>query len=136
MTEAEQRLWSALRRRQIDGLRFRRQVPLGRFIVDFACYDARVVVELDGGQHAESEAEDKARAKWLEERGFRVLRFWNTEVFENLEGVLEVVRAVASDPHVKNPLPLDGGGSGRGGSGGSELRPGGLSLPTNGHPRT
>ncbi|WP_193368427.1 endonuclease domain-containing protein [Pelagibius marinus] len=96
MTEAEQRLWSALRRRQLDGLRFRRQVPLGRFIVDFACYEARVVVELDGGQHAESEAEDAMRTRWLEDRGFRVLRFWNDEVFGNLEGLLEAIRAAAA----------------------------------------
>lgn len=115
MTEAEQRLWSALRRRQLDGLRFRRQVPLGRFIVDFACYEARIVAELDGGQHAEPEAEDAARNKWLEDRGFRVLRFWNDEVFENLGGVLEVIRAAAaSSPHKKNSLPLDGEGMERG----------------------
>ena len=111
MTEAEQRLWSALRRRQLDGLRFRRQVPLGGFIVDLACYDARLVIELDGGQHAESEAEDAARSQWLEERGFRVLRFWNNDIFENLEGVLEVIRkSIAPDPEMKNSLPLDGGG--------------------------
>ncbi|MEO3430819.1 DUF559 domain-containing protein [Pelagibius sp. CAU 1746] len=115
MTEAEQRLWSVLRRRQLDGLRFRRQVPLGRFIVDFACYEARIVAELDGGQHTESEVEDAARNQWLEDRGFRVLRFWNDEIFENLEGVLEVIRAAAaSDLHKKSPLPLDGGGMGRG----------------------
>jgi very-short-patch-repair endonuclease len=115
MTDAEQRLWSALRRRQLDGLRFRRQMPLGRYIVDFSCYDARLVVELDGGQHGESETEDAARSAWLEDRGFRVLRFWNHEVFENLEGVLEVIRkTAASDPQMKNPLPLDGGGLGRG----------------------
>jgi len=97
-TEAEQHLWAALRRRQLDGLRFRRQVPLGRYIVDFSCYDARVVVELDGGQHAESREDDAARTQWLEDRGFRVLRFWNNEIFENLEGVLEVVRSAASTP--------------------------------------
>jgi very-short-patch-repair endonuclease len=115
MTEAEQRLWSALRRRQLDGLRFRRQVPLGRFIVDFACYDARVVIELDGGQHGETEAEDAVRTAWLEDHDFRVLRFWNDEVFENLEGVLEVIRVAAvSDPDAENPLPLNGGGVGRG----------------------
>ena len=95
-TDAELRLWSALRRRQVDGLRFRRQVPLGRFIADFACYDARLVVELDGGQHVESGDDDAARTQWLESRGFRVLRFWNQEIFENLDGVLAVIRQAAS----------------------------------------
>ena len=94
-TDAELRLWSALRRRQLDGLRFRRQVPLGRYIVDLACYDARIVVELDGGQHGEQHEEDAVRAAWLQDRGFRVLRFWNHEVFENLEGVLEKIRVAA-----------------------------------------
>ena len=95
MTDAERTLWTALRRRQIDGLRFRRQVPLGRFIVDFACYDARLVIELDGGQHADHAQEDAARTAWLETRGFRVLRFWNSEIGENLEAVLEAIREAA-----------------------------------------
>ncbi len=112
---AEEKLWERLRNRRLEGHKFRRQVPLGRFIVDFACYDARVVVELDGGQHAESEADDAVRTQWLEGRGFCVLRFWNDEVFGNLEGVLEVIRAAAgASLHKKNPLPLDGGGMGRG----------------------
>jgi very-short-patch-repair endonuclease len=95
-TDAELCLWSALRRRQVDGLRFRRQVPLGRFIADFACYDARLVVELDGGQHVENGDDDAARTQWLKSRGFRVLRFWNQEIFENLDGVLAVIRQAAS----------------------------------------
>ncbi|WP_420347206.1 endonuclease domain-containing protein [Pelagibius sp.] len=95
MTDAERTLWAALRRRQIDGLRFRRQVPLGRFIVDFACYDARLVIELDGGQHAGRQQEDTVRMQWLEARGFRVLRFWNSEIGENLEAVLEAIRDAA-----------------------------------------
>jgi very-short-patch-repair endonuclease len=98
-TEAELRLWSVIRRRQLDGLRFRRQVPLGPFIVDFACYDARLVVELDGGQHGETTEADAARTQWLEGRGFRVVRFWNPEIFENLDGVLTVIRnATMTDP--------------------------------------
>lgn len=87
-TTVEQKLWAQLRNRQLNGHKFRRQVPLGRFIVDFSCYDARLVVELDKGQHGESEAEDAARTAWLSNRGFRVLRFWNHEVMENMEGVL------------------------------------------------
>jgi very-short-patch-repair endonuclease len=95
-TEAELRLWSAIRRRQLDGLRFRRQVPLGRFVVDFVCYDVRLVVELDGGQHSDSQDDDAARTQWLESRGFRVVRFWNHEVFENLNGVLDVIGETAA----------------------------------------
>ena len=87
-TSAEELLWARLRNRQLEGYKFRRQVPLGRFIVDFACYDARLVVEVDGGQHAERTSEDLARTAWLESRGFRVLRFWNNEVMENPDGVL------------------------------------------------
>ena len=87
-TTAEQTLWAHLRNRQLEGYKFRRQVPLGRYIVDFACYDERLVVELDGGQHGETAAEDAARSAWLEAKGFRVVRFWNHEVFENLDGVL------------------------------------------------
>ena len=85
---AEQKLWGRLRNRQLEGHKFRRQVPLGRFIVDFSCYDARLVIEVDGGQHAEQTQEDAARTAWFESRGFRVLRFWNSEVEESMEGVL------------------------------------------------
>lgn len=86
----EQKLWSRLRDRRLCGYKFRRQVPLGRFIVDFSCYDARLVIELDGGQHAEAvqSMADSERTAWLESRGFRVLRFWNSEVEENMDGVL------------------------------------------------
>lgn len=92
-TDAESKLWSRLRRRQIDGRRFRRQVPLGDYVVDFACFDAGFIVEVDGGQHAEAVSEDAARTAWLEGRGFRVLRFWNNEVLGNIEGVIERIRA-------------------------------------------
>jgi very-short-patch-repair endonuclease len=79
-----------LRRRQLDGLRFRRQVPLGRFIVDFSCYDERLVIELDGSPHADEErsAKDQERTRWLESHDFTVLRFWNSEVLGNMDGVL------------------------------------------------
>jgi very-short-patch-repair endonuclease len=87
MTDAERFLWSRLRRRFL-GTKFRRQVPLGPFIVDFACMRRKLVIEVDGGQHLESVA-DAARDRWLAENGFQVLRFWNHEVLQNLEGVLE-----------------------------------------------
>ena len=91
-TDAERRLWERLRRKQIDGHRFRRQVPLGSYIVDFICFDARLVVEVDGGQHAKSAAKDARRTAFLEASGFRVLRFWNDDVLANTEGVLDVIR--------------------------------------------
>ncbi len=87
-TSVEELLWARLRNRQLEGHKFRRQVPLGRFIVDLACYDARLVIEVDGGQHAERREEDAARTQWLESRGFRILRLWNNEVQERMEGVL------------------------------------------------
>jgi adenine-specific DNA-methyltransferase len=101
-TMAEERLWTRLRNRQLEGHKFRRQVPLGAFIVDLACYDARLVIEVDGGLHAEHCEEDAARTQRLESRGFRVLRFWNHEVEENLEGVLAQIAEVLEDrcpPH-------------------------------------
>ena len=91
MTEAERVLWHRLRRRQVAGCRFRRQHPLGGFIVDFVSLEARLVVEVDGGQHAERHGYDQERTAWLARRGYRVLRFWNNEVLANAEGVLDVI---------------------------------------------
>jgi len=89
-TDAERRLWSALRDRRLSGYRFRRQFPIGRFIVDFACTKHRLIVEADGSQHADSES-DRERTAWLEEQGWRVLRFWNNDILTNTEGVVETV---------------------------------------------
>jgi very-short-patch-repair endonuclease len=86
-TDAEMRLWSRLRRRQLAGFRFRRQHPMGPYVVDFFCPDTKLVVEVDGGQHADS-ATDAVRTRWLEARGYRVVRFWNNDVLANTEGVL------------------------------------------------
>jgi very-short-patch-repair endonuclease len=91
MTEAEKRLWSHLRAGQLDGAKFVRQYPVGNFVADFACRGARLVVELDGGQHAENGA-DAARTKLIEAHGFTVIRFWNNDVLGNMEGVLEEIR--------------------------------------------
>jgi very-short-patch-repair endonuclease len=90
-TDVEKRLWSRLRNRGLMGLKFRRQVPLGDFVADFVCADHALVIELDGGQHASSEAEDDRRTAWLESRGWRTVRFWNNEVNENIDGVLMVI---------------------------------------------
>ena len=90
MTDAERKLWLALRDRRLAGYKFRRQVPVGPFIVDFVSYHARLVIEVDGGQHAES-PRDARRDQWLAVNDFRVLRFWNNDVLRNIEGVLTVI---------------------------------------------
>ena len=89
--KAEKLLWQKLRARQLGGAKFRRQTPIGPYIVDFVSFEHRLVVEIDGGQHNASERgqHDLKRTAWLEAQGFRVLRFWNNQVLANLEGVLE-----------------------------------------------
>ena len=94
LTEAEKLLWSKIRRDQIDGLPFRKQVPIGDYIADFACLPIKLVLEVDGGQHDARKAHDDARTAVLEAQGYRVLRFWNNEVFGNIEGVLQVIVAM------------------------------------------
>lgn len=93
-TEAEKLLWSRLRAKQMEGRKFRRQEPLGSYIVDFICYEEKLIIELDGGQHMEPEyaAKDKARDRWLQAQGYRVIRFWNGDIFKNLPGVLETIK--------------------------------------------
>jgi very-short-patch-repair endonuclease len=105
-TDAERTLWFRLRDRRLNGLKFRRQMPIKSYVVDFCCESARLIVELDGGQHAERSAEDAKRTADLEAYGFLVLRFWNNDVFSNLDGVLETIAATASqEPPHPNPLP-------------------------------
>src|SRR5439155_25057178 len=87
MTEAEKAVWAMLRSRQLGGHRFRRQVPLGRYIADFVCHEARLIVEIDGGQHDPSVTSEIERSRFLESQGYRILRFWNNDVQQNLEGV-------------------------------------------------
>jgi len=93
-TDAERLLWFRLRGRQLEGFKFRRQERIGSYIVDFICFDKKVIVEIDGGQHNEDDGRkrDEARADWLRNEGYRVLRFWNNEVMDNLDGVLEKIR--------------------------------------------
>ncbi|AVT78901.1 endonuclease domain-containing protein [Rhodopseudomonas palustris] len=92
-TDAERLMWSALRDKQLDGASFKRQVPIGPYIADFACHAKKLVVEIDGGQHFsdDSEREDAARTAAIEARGFRVVRFSNAEVMGNREGVLQSI---------------------------------------------
>jgi len=91
-TRVETILWSQLRARQIEGTKFRRQQPIDEFVVDFVCFEKKLIIELDGGQHAQARAEDRERDNRFSEKGYTVLRFWNNEVVENLTGVLEVIR--------------------------------------------
>lgn len=90
MTDTERKLWFALRDRRFAGFKFRRQVPIGPFIADFVCFEARLVVEVDGGQHADS-IQDQRRDRWFAANKFRVMRFWNNEVRSNLEGVMTLL---------------------------------------------
>ena len=107
-TDAEQRLWELLRAKRLDGWKFRRQLPIEHYIVDFACPSARLIVEADGGQHNES-AYDAARDQWLAMRGWRVIRFWNNDILTNEEGVLTAVLSALSSP-LPNPSPARGEG--------------------------
>ena len=93
MTLAEQRLWARLRNRNLAGLKFRRQHPIGRFIVDFYCAQYRLVIELDGSIHMRQRSRDSARTAWLESQGYQELRFSNERVYEQLEMVLEEIEA-------------------------------------------
>ena len=106
MTEAEHRLWYCLRAHRFMDLHFRRQVPLGGYVVDFVCESRRVVIEVDGGQHAHRRDHDEERTRWLEAQGYRVMRFWNNEVMENTAGVLEVIAAAVTP----SPALPQGGG--------------------------
>ena len=103
-TDAESKLWARIRARQLCGAKFRRQHPIGRFITDFCSLERGLVIELDGGQHAEQVEADRRRSAFLAGRGYRVLRFWDNDVLEDTDAVLERIVAVVSDPHL-NPLP-------------------------------
>jgi len=106
-TDAEQRLWYHLRAHRFMEMKFKRQKPIGRYIVDFVCLEQRLIIELDGDQHAESHVYDQERDTWLRAQGYTVLRFWNNEVMQELENVLEQIRIVALSPA---PSPTSGRG--------------------------
>ena len=96
LTEAEKQLWYILRARSM-GVKFRRQVVIGRYVVDFVCFDKKLVIEVDGGQHNQNQ-KDLKRDEWLKSQGFDVLRFWNNDVLGNLDGVFEVLEARLNSP--------------------------------------
>jgi BirA family biotin operon repressor/biotin-[acetyl-CoA-carboxylase] ligase len=114
LTDAEKHLWKHLRMNQLDNLRFRRQAPIDQYVVDFVCFEKRLIIEADGGQHNDSES-DRIRDAYLKEQGFRVMRFRNHDILSNVQGVLEMIRASCQDPPSTPPLtsilPREGGGS-------------------------
>jgi len=113
-TEAERKLWWHLRHRlDLPGTHFRRQVRLGRYIADFASHGAKLVIEIDGSQHAEQLGPDAERTKFFESHGYRVVRFWNNEVLTNIDGVLEVIQNALTTTPTPDPSPQGGGERGR-----------------------
>jgi very-short-patch-repair endonuclease len=115
-TDGERVLWFRLRDRRFNGLKFKRQVPIDKYAVDFCCAEARLIIELDGGQHATRD--ETNRSAVLEAMGYLVLRFWNNDVLQNTDGVLEEILSAANrhpqePPH---PVPLPSGERGRSGS--------------------
>jgi very-short-patch-repair endonuclease len=106
-TDAEKLLWRHLRSKQLSGLRFRRQHPIGNYIVDFVCLEKMLIIEVDGIHHA-GEENDRKRDAWLQKEGFTVLRFWNNNVLMNLNGVMEVIFQNCTSPSPQSP-PLKGG---------------------------
>ena len=106
-TDAESRLWYRLRAHRFMDMKFKRQKPMGRYIVDFVCMEHGLIIELDGGQHADSVVKDGRRDRWLQSQGYTVLRFWNSEVMQELDGVLERIRLVmVAKSSVAGPLPF------------------------------
>jgi very-short-patch-repair endonuclease len=99
MTDAEKRLWSRIRDKQISDHQFRKQVPIGPYIVDFCCLKEKLILEVDGGQH--NQAEDAERTAWLEANDYRVLRFWNNDVLQNTDGVVETIARALGSSKIK-----------------------------------
>jgi very-short-patch-repair endonuclease len=109
MTEAERRVWQILRSHQLNGYKFRRQVPIDHYIADFVCHEARLIVEIDGGQHDRSSPQETERSGFLQNQGYRVLRFWNNEVLANLDGVHEAIAGELGRITPTRTLPHRGG---------------------------
>ncbi len=123
-TDTETRLWYRLRNRRLAGFKFVRQEGIGRYVADFCCRDAKLIIEVDGGQHAESE-HDRLRDAWLTGQGYRVLRFWNAEVMTNTAGVLDtILAALPPSPRLRGEgrTPLAGGEASPQGEGEGAIR--------------
>ncbi len=114
MPEAEKRLWALLRRKQLDGFRFRRQHPVGPYVIDFFCFGSKLAVELDGWQHGEAEARayDARRTRWLQAQGIEVIRFWNEDVFDAPDAVVYAIYRALTGPRppsgLRPPSPVGG----------------------------
>jgi very-short-patch-repair endonuclease len=106
-TDVEVKLWSRLRDRQLGDAKFRRQHPIGPYIADFCCVEQALIIEIDGGQHADQSSADQQRTNLMKNLGYRVLRFWNNEVHSNIEGVLERISEAIARPHA-SPRPQEG----------------------------
>ncbi|WP_109807098.1 endonuclease domain-containing protein [Sphingosinithalassobacter portus] len=113
-TEAEKLLWARLRRSQLGGLKFSRQMPVAGFVADFMCRSEKLVVELDGSQHFDNAKSDAERTRRIEAQGFRVIRFWNSDVMTNMDGVLEAILAAAEKRREREPTPQPHPVNGRG----------------------
>ena len=107
-TDCERKLWSALRGRRLQGFKFRRQHPIGPFIADFCCVEEWLIIELDGGQHAEMQEYDGRRSAYLHSQGYRELRFWDNQVACDFHGVLSTIFTTLTSPHPR-PLPPQAG---------------------------
>jgi very-short-patch-repair endonuclease len=107
-TNAEAILWRHLRQLETRGTHFRRQVPIGPYVADFACLAARLIIEIDGSHHGEDDTKkrDEKRSQWLEAEGYRVIRFWNNDVTQHTEGVLDVIYAALYGSRESEPAPL------------------------------
>lgn len=136
-TIAEAKLWKHLRGRQLEGAKFSRQIAIGPFIADFVCRERKLVIELDGSKHGDEA--DRARHAWIEAQGYKVLRFWNIDVFKNIDGVLFTISSWLRGPSPSGPLPEVGWGvaasappptSGRGLGGGGQNSEFGVEAPT------
>jgi adenine-specific DNA-methyltransferase len=114
MTDAERAIWQMFRSRQIEHLKFRRQVPIGRYVVDFICHESRLIVEIDGGQHDSMASTETARTEVLQAQGYRVLRFWNNDVLANIEGVHALIVQHLHPHHPHPALRADLSPQGRG----------------------
>jgi very-short-patch-repair endonuclease len=115
MSDAERRLWYHLRAHRFAGQKFKRQVPIGTYVVDFACLNRKLIVEIDGGQHAGS-TRDRKRDAWLKMRGFEVIRFWNNDVLRNTTAVLELIVIALNErpsPGALRAPPSPRGGEGK-----------------------
>jgi len=118
LTDAEQKLWYHLRAHRFMDRKFKRQKPIGRYVVDFVCLEEKLIIELDGGQHAESLEYDQERDAWLRSQGYKVLRFWNNELMNETESVLERIRlaleheVISSEALSPGPSPTSGRGDG------------------------